>query len=101
MLFIQLIDGYVDPDTLDITVAPIIALVYIGIIDGNMKDGVNVKLNLSQAKGELRSYLKNGNEVWIYMDVAIVLTGITRTTLSSWSFDARVSNQHLVRSTSF
>lgn len=71
MLFIQLIDGYVDPDTLDITVAPIIALVYIGIIDGNMKD------------------------------VAIILTGMTTTTLSSWSFDARVSNQHLVRSTSF
>ena len=61
----------------------------------------DVKLNLSQAKGELRSYLKYGNEVWIYMDVAIILTGITTTTLSSWSFDARVSNQHLVRSTSF
>jgi len=64
-----------DKETLDITVAPIIAQVYIGIIDGNLKDDVNVKLNLSQAKDRLRFYLRNGNEVWIHTDVQITFGG--------------------------
>lgn len=55
--------------------AKIIAQVYIGIIEGSLKDGVNVKLNLSQEKGELRFYLKNGNEVWIHTDVQITFNG--------------------------
>ncbi|KAE8336057.1 hypothetical protein BDV24DRAFT_168616 [Aspergillus arachidicola] len=68
---IKLIDGYVDTATLEIAVAPVINQVYLGIIEGNLKDDVSVRFNLSQSMGSLRFYLRNGNEVWISLSVRI------------------------------
>jgi len=32
---------------------------------GNLKDGIVLKVNVLVAKGDVKLYLKNGNEVWI------------------------------------
>ncbi|KAE8130665.1 hypothetical protein BDV38DRAFT_289425 [Aspergillus pseudotamarii] len=72
---INLVDGYVDPNTLEIVVAPVIAQVYLGTIEGNLKDGLSVRFNLSSSEGRLDFYLKNGNEVWLKFDLRIRFGG--------------------------
>ena len=44
-------------------------------IHGNLKDGVGLKVNLNTAKGEVRLYLKNGNEFWTHHDIKIIFDG--------------------------
>ncbi|KAK1465071.1 hypothetical protein CPAR01_07107 [Colletotrichum paranaense] len=69
------ISGYVDTNTFEVGLTVSIAGINIGNIFGNLKDGVGLKINLLAAKGEIRVYLKNGNEVWIHLDVKIVFDG--------------------------
>jgi hypothetical protein len=52
-----------------------IAGINVGNIYGNLNDGVVLKVNLLVASGEIRFYLKNGNEVWVHLDVKIVFDG--------------------------
>lgn len=47
----------------------------IGNIFGNLKDGVGVKVDLFLAKGSINIYLKNGNEVWVHLDVKVKFDG--------------------------
>ncbi|KAE8316271.1 hypothetical protein BDV41DRAFT_573937 [Aspergillus transmontanensis] len=72
---INLIDGYVNTDTFEILVAPVVAQVYLGIIEGNIKDGLSVQFNLSHSAGRLQFYLKYGNEVWLSLNMSIKFGG--------------------------
>jgi hypothetical protein len=40
-----------------------------------VKDGVVGEIDLFLAKGEIRIYLKNGNEVWLHYDVKVKFDG--------------------------
>ncbi|ROW08710.1 hypothetical protein VPNG_06372 [Cytospora leucostoma] len=52
--------GYVDPETLDTSIATTVAGTFIGIISGNVKDGFGVKFDLFTARGNINFYLKYG-----------------------------------------
>jgi hypothetical protein len=47
----------------------------LGTIYGNLKDGVGVKIDIFVAKGSLKFYLKNGNELWIHVDIKVTFDG--------------------------
>ena len=47
----------------------------LGTIYGNLKDGVGVNVDLWVASGSLRFYLKNGNELWIHLDIKVSFDG--------------------------
>lgn len=47
----------------------------VGNIFGNLKDGVGVKVDLFLAKGSIKIYLKNGNEVWVHLDIKVKFDG--------------------------
>jgi hypothetical protein len=40
-----------------------------------MRDGVVLKVDLFAAVGQIRLYLKNGNELWVYIGVKITFDG--------------------------
>jgi hypothetical protein len=65
----------VEVATKEIGVSVTLAGITLGNIYGNLNDGVGIDINLLVAKGSLRFYLKNGNEVWIHFDVSIVFDG--------------------------
>ncbi|KAL6832277.1 hypothetical protein V8C40DRAFT_284188 [Trichoderma camerunense] len=69
------ITGYIDTDTFEIGVTVSVAGITVGNIFGNLKDGVGLKIDLFVAKGEIRLYLKNGNEVWVHYDLKISFDG--------------------------
>ncbi|OBS23070.1 hypothetical protein FPOA_03633 [Fusarium poae] len=69
------LSGYVNTNTYEIGVSPTINQVNAGNIYGNLKDGVNLKINLFTTKGQLRLYLKNGNELWVHPDIKITFDG--------------------------
>ncbi|OBR01992.1 hypothetical protein CH63R_14564 [Colletotrichum higginsianum IMI 349063] len=69
------ITGYVDTNTFEVGLTISIVGINVGNIFGNLKDGVGLKINLLAATGEIRLYLKNGNEVWVHLDVKIVFDG--------------------------
>lgn len=47
----------------------------IGTLSGNLHDGITLKVNLIAVKGELRFYIKNGNELWLHVDLKVVFDG--------------------------
>ncbi|KAM0184886.1 hypothetical protein ACHAPI_012331 [Fusarium lateritium] len=69
------VTGYLDTDTYELGVSVSVAGINLGNIFGNLKDGVGIKVNLFIAKGEIRFYLKNGNELWIHLDIKITFDG--------------------------
>ncbi|CAH0032817.1 unnamed protein product [Clonostachys rhizophaga] len=69
------ITGYVDTNTFEIGVSVSILGINIGNIFGNLKDGVGVNIDLFLAKGSIKIYLKNGNEVWVHLDVKVKFDG--------------------------
>ncbi|KAI1261487.1 hypothetical protein F5Y18DRAFT_440375 [Xylariaceae sp. FL1019] len=77
------ITGIVDLDSFDIKLKPIIVGQYLGIINGNLKDGLNIKLDLQILKGWMKYYLKNGNELWIHIDQKVIFDG-------SWEGDYKI-----------
>ncbi|KAK1688920.1 hypothetical protein BDP55DRAFT_766316 [Colletotrichum godetiae] len=56
----------------------------VGYVDTNTT--ITVNINLLSAKGKISVYLRNGQEVWIHLDIKIVFDGhyqgIIRSTLS-------------------
>ncbi|CAG9938631.1 unnamed protein product [Clonostachys rosea f. rosea IK726] len=69
------ITGYVDTNTFEIGVSVSILGINVGNIFGNLKDGVGVKVDLFLAKGSIKIYLKNGNEVWVHLDIKVKFDG--------------------------
>ncbi|KAH8780075.1 hypothetical protein F5883DRAFT_517030 [Diaporthe sp. PMI_573] len=69
------VTGYVDTNTFEVGLTISIAGINVGNIYGNLNDGVGLKVDLLVASGEIRFYLKNGNEVWVHLDVKIVFDG--------------------------
>ncbi|KAM0489647.1 hypothetical protein ACHAP8_012364 [Fusarium lateritium] len=69
------LNGFLDTDTLDITVSPTLTGINGGTIAGNLKDGVVMKYNLLTTVGETRLYLKNGNETWVHLDLKVKFDG--------------------------
>ncbi|KAK7178175.1 hypothetical protein PSPO01_15778 [Paraphaeosphaeria sporulosa] len=69
------VDGYINTDTFEIRITVNIAGISVGTFVGNLKDGVSVNVNLFVATGELKFYLKNGNELWIHYSIKIRFDG--------------------------
>ncbi|CAF3445963.1 unnamed protein product [Fusarium graminearum] len=69
------LSGYVDTDTFEITINPNINGINAGDINGNLKDGVVLNVDLYTAKGRTKLYLKNGNETWVSLDLKIIFDG--------------------------
>lgn len=44
----------------------------IGSFSGDLKNGLVISINLYAAKGEIKLYLKNGNELWLHLDLKII-----------------------------
>ncbi|RSL52687.1 hypothetical protein CEP54_010769 [Fusarium duplospermum] len=69
------ITGYVDTDTYEIGVSISVVGINVGNIFGNIKDGIGLDISLAVANGSLRLYLKNGNELWVHLDVSVTFDG--------------------------
>lgn len=69
------ITGYIDTNTYEIGVSISVAGINVGNIFGNLKDSVGLKVDLFVAKGEVRLYLKHGNEIWVHLDIKITFDG--------------------------
>ncbi|EEY23466.1 hypothetical protein D7B24_006490 [Verticillium nonalfalfae] len=69
------ITGYVDTNTFEIGVSVSILGINVGNIFGNLKDGVGLNINLFLASGSIKFYLKNGNEVWVHLDIKVKFDG--------------------------
>lgn len=67
--------GYVDISTLEIGVEVDVFGAKILQMFGNLKDGVVGKIDLFLAKGEIKFYLKNGNEVWVHLHLSVTFDG--------------------------
>jgi hypothetical protein len=39
---------------------------------GNLKEGLVIKIDLFVAVGQIKFYLKNGKEVWVFLELKII-----------------------------
>ncbi|EGX93686.1 hypothetical protein CCM_01955 [Cordyceps militaris CM01] len=69
------VTGYVDTTNWEIGVTVSIMGIDLGTVYGNLRDGVVLNVDLFLAKGQVRFYLKNGNEVWVHLSVEIRFDG--------------------------
>ncbi|RMJ08475.1 hypothetical protein CDV36_011920 [Fusarium kuroshium] len=69
------ITGYIDTDTYELAISISIVGINVGNIYGNIKDGIGLDINLFVAKGSIKFYLKNGNELWVHLDVSVTFDG--------------------------
>ncbi|KAM5358697.1 hypothetical protein ACJZ2D_015061 [Fusarium nematophilum] len=68
--------GYVNPGTLGITVSVDVLGINLGTLRGDLKNGgLTINVNLFVAKGEIKFFLKNGNEVWIRLHLEVIFDG--------------------------
>lgn len=47
----------------------------LGSFYGNLKDGLAINIDLFLVKGSIKFYLKNGNELWVRVDVEVRFDG--------------------------
>ncbi|KAI1076665.1 hypothetical protein F5B20DRAFT_584085 [Whalleya microplaca] len=66
------IQGWVDVSSLAIFATVSVLGINIGTINGNLNDGVSIKVDLKAASGEIRLFLKNGHELWVGVDVKVI-----------------------------
>jgi hypothetical protein len=59
----------------EITVTISLLGIDLGTFNGNLKDGLAVNINLLAAKGEIKFYLKNGNELWLRFNIKVIFDG--------------------------
>jgi hypothetical protein len=70
------LSGWVDLATFDVALKATVVGITIGdSIRGNLKDGVNIKLNILVATGAIKLYLKNGNDIWVNLNVKVTFDG--------------------------
>lgn len=62
-------------DNYQITLYPVLAGTYLGTITGDLKDGVSLSTDLFIVKGEMKWYLRNGNELWVHVDERVAFDG--------------------------
>ncbi|EGY23370.1 uncharacterized protein VDAG_04808 [Verticillium dahliae VdLs.17] len=67
--------GYVDAYTLETGVIISVLGISLGDIVGNLKDGVVLNIELFLAVGAIRLYLKNGNEIWVALNIRVKFNG--------------------------
>ncbi|PYH52425.1 uncharacterized protein BO96DRAFT_401907 [Aspergillus niger CBS 101883] len=67
--------GYIDTNSLEVGVRVEVFGAHIFNLYGNVREGVVGKIELFLAKGEIRLYLKNGNEVWLHYDIEVSFDG--------------------------
>lgn len=63
--------GYVDTDTFEVGLDVTVATIRVGHIAGNLRDGIVLQINLFLVTGEIKVYLKNGNEMWVHLSLKI------------------------------
>lgn len=44
-------------------------------IKGNLKDGVNINVDLAVSKGTVNLYLRDGNAIWVNFSIRILVAG--------------------------
>lgn len=71
--------GTVNTSTLAISANVSILGINLGSFNGNLKDGLVIKVDLVAVKGEVRLFLKNGNELWIALKLSVVFDGTYET----------------------
>jgi len=52
---------------------PIFGYIKLGAVQGNLKDGIVVSFNVYAAQGSFTFHLKNGNELWVDVDVTSIV----------------------------
>lgn len=67
--------GSINTSTFAISVNISILGIDLGGFDGNLVDGLIIKVDLTAVKGEVRFYLKNGNEVWVGVKLSVIFDG--------------------------
>ena len=77
------IKGYVDTTKREAHVEIIVAGITIGTFDFKLKDGLTIKINLLAVTGEIRFYVKNGNELWVHIELKVLFDG-------QWNEDAKI-----------
>ncbi|KAJ4246577.1 hypothetical protein NW762_013518 [Fusarium torreyae] len=68
--------GTLNLDTFEIKVNLDYVGIRAGTVQGNLKDGLGVNIDLFAARGEQKFYLKNGNELWTYVDIRVTFDGL-------------------------
>ncbi|KAK8007170.1 integral membrane protein [Apiospora arundinis] len=70
------VKGYVNPQTLGLTVTVDILGINLGTLRGDLKNsGLTIKVSLFVVEGEVKLYLKNTNEVWIRLHLEVTFDG--------------------------
>lgn len=67
--------GSINTSTFAISVNISILGIDLGGFDGNLVDGLIIKVDLTAVKGEVKFYLKNGNEVWVGVKLSVIFDG--------------------------
>ena len=47
----------------------------LGSFNGNLKDGLVIKVDLFMVKGEVRFFMRNGNQVWVGLKLSVTFDG--------------------------
>jgi hypothetical protein len=75
------VSGTVNTSTLAIDVTISVLGINLGSFRGNLKDGLTINIDLIAAKGSVRFYLKNGNEVWLDLKLSVLFDGSYNTSV--------------------
>jgi hypothetical protein len=51
----------------------------LGVFHGDLKKGLGIKVNLVAVSGEAKFYLRNGNEVWVWLELKVIFDGTYNT----------------------
>ena len=69
------VTGYLDLEKKEIGVNVTVVGISIGNISGSLVNGVTVEVNLLVAKGSLRFYLKDGDDLYVHVNLKIPFDG--------------------------
>ncbi|KAL9598566.1 MAG: hypothetical protein Q9219_004397 [cf. Caloplaca sp. 3 TL-2023] len=69
------VSGYLELDKLELGVSVSIIGISLGNFYGSLQDGVGIDVGLFVVKGSIKFYLKNGNELWVYLGLNVTFDG--------------------------
>ncbi|KAL5364264.1 hypothetical protein BJX96DRAFT_157043 [Aspergillus floccosus] len=67
--------GYVETSTFECCLTPVLNGLYVGMISGNLKEGIHINVDLFTMKGSMFIYLRHANEAWVELDQKIIFGG--------------------------